>query len=295
MRPEVLDCVVVGGGPAGLTAGLYLHRFHRSLRIVDAGGARALRISCSNNVAGFPDGISGAQLLERMKRHLHRVGGAVVQDRVQRLARNGDGLFSIALGQARLLSRTVLVCTGVRDRLPALRGAGIVEAADLLRYCPICDGYEHTGKRIGVLGHSAHGVREAAFLKQFSPQVAFIGVGGWDEALDPDLQAAGVEALPGKPARLAVAPGGGAVVKMDDGSEHFFDVLYAALGVDPCAELVAPLGAQCDEIGNIVVDSHGQTSVDGLYAAGDVVRALDQIGVAVGQAAIAATAIHNRL
>lgn len=287
----VLDCVVVGAGPAGLVAGLYLRRFHRRVRIVDAGGGRAERISRSHNVAGFPEGISGRELLERLKQQLHQVGGEVTRGTVRGLRRTAGKLLAVELGSDAWLARTVLLCTGVEDRLPAIAGAADVEAAGLMRYCPICDGYEHSGKRIGVIGRSAHGVREAAFLQHFSPSVCFIGVDGADDALGD----ARVPALPGRPARLALGAQGDVVVHMRDGSEHRFDVLYAALGVDPCAGLAAGLGARLDETGNVVTDPHGRTSVEQLYAAGDVVRALDQIGVAVGQAAIAATAIHNSL
>lgn len=82
---------------------------------------------------------------------------------------------------------------------------------------------------------------------------------------------------------------------MDDGKAHRFDVLYAGLGVDPRTQLAVSLGAVLDQSGVIVTDAHGRTSVNNLYAAGDVVNALNQISVAVGHAAIAATAIHNSL
>lgn len=82
---------------------------------------------------------------------------------------------------------------------------------------------------------------------------------------------------------------------MDDGGGHRFDALYAALGVDPCTQLAVPLGAQLDKQNNLVTDAHCRTSVTHLYAAGDVVSALDQISVAVGHAAIAATSVHNSL
>lgn len=292
---RMLDCVVVGGGPAGLTAALYLRRFLRSVRLVDAGAGRARRISRSNNVAGFPDGIAGPRLLARMTQHLQQVGGAVMPGTVDALQIRPDGSFELAVGAQSLLARTVILCTGVRDRLPAVTGAAEVEAAGLLRYCPVCDGYEHRGGRIGVIGNSAHGVREAAFLLNFSPDVGFIGMGGASERLQPELRKAGLTALPGELAQLAVGSEGEVDVRMDDGRSHRFHALYAALGVDPCTALAARLGARLDDVGNIVVDAHGRTGVAGLYAAGDVVQALDQIGVAVGQAAIAATAVHNSL
>ncbi len=292
---EVLDCVVVGGGPAGLTAGLYLRRFHRNVRVVDAGAGRARRISRSHNVAGFPDGVAGAQLLDRMKRHLQQVGGHVILDTVGHIERRADGLFAIGLTHELLWARNVLLCTGVKDRLPALPGADAVESADLLRYCPVCDGYEHTGKRIGVVGNSSHGVKEADFLKNFSRDVWFIEVDGRTEDLDHDLRVAGVRPLPGIAQHLAVDHDQHAFVTTDDGEAHRFDVLYAGLGVDPCTRLAVSLGASLDEVGSIVTNAHGRTSISNLYAAGDVANALDQIGVAVGHAAIAATAIHNSL
>lgn len=292
---EVLDCAVIGGGPAGLTAGLYLQRFHRKVRVVDAGGGRARGISRSNNVAGFPDGISGTQLLERMKRHLQQVGGHVISGTVTDIQRRADGLFAIGLQHDLLWARTVILCTGVKDRLPALPGAEALEAADLLRYCPICDGFEHTGKRIGVIGNSSHSVREAAFLKNFSRDVWFIEVDGRVEDLDRDLQVAGVGQLAGIARHLAVNHGRHAFVTMDDGEAHRFDVLYSGLGVDPHTQSVLSLGLGFDDTGAVVIDAHGCTSVQNVYAAGDVSSGLDQISVAVGRAAIAATAVHNSL
>lgn len=292
---DVLDCVVIGGGPAGLTAGLYLRRFHRTVRVVDAGASRARRITRSHNVAGFPDGVAGGLLLERMKQHLRQVGGQLSYDTVEEIERRDDGLFAVRLRHELLWARNVVLCTGVKDRLPHLPGLDAVAASDLLRHCPVCDGFEFTGKRIGVLGNSQHGVKEAAFLRHFSKDTWFVELDGRVDDLDADIRLHQLNQLPGVARHVAVNHDRQVFVTLDDGSGHRFDVLYAGLGVDPRTQLAQSLGVALDENGTIVTDAHSRTNVGNVYAAGDVARGLDQIAVAVGHAAIAATTIHNSL
>lgn len=292
---DVCDCAVIGGGPAGLTAGLYLRRFHRTVRVVDAGASRARRITRSHNVAGFPDGVAGGLLLENMKKHLRQVGGQLSYDTVEQIERRDDGLFALRLTHELLWARNLMLCTGVKDRLPELPGLDGVAAADLLRHCPVCDGFEFTGKRIGVLGNSKHGVKEAAFLRHFSEDTWFVEIDGRVDDLSADIRFHRLHQLPGVARHVAVTHDHQAFVTLDDGSGHRFDVLYAGLGVDPRTQLARSLGVVLDENGTIATDPHGRTNVSNVYAAGDVVRALDQIAVAVGHAAIAATAIHNSL
>ncbi|RTL45505.1 MAG: NAD(P)/FAD-dependent oxidoreductase [Burkholderiales bacterium] len=292
---DVLDCVVVGGGPAGLTAGMYLRRFHRTVRVVDAGSSRARLITRSHNVAGFPDGVAGGHLLEKMKQHLRQVGGHLCYDTVEQIRIRDAGLFAVGLTHELLWARNLMLCTGVKDRLPELPGLDGVAAAGLLRHCPVCDAFEFTGKRIGVLGNSKHGVKEAAFLRHFSKDTWFVEIDGRLDDLSADIDLHRLRQLPGVARHVAVNHDRQAFVTLDDGSGHRFDVLYAALGVDPRTQLARSLGVVLDENGTIVTDAHGRTSVSNVYAAGDVVRALDQIAVALGHAAIAATAIHNHL
>lgn len=294
---ELLDAVVIGAGPAGLTAALYLRRFHRHVRIVDAGDSRASYIGTSHNLAGFPQGITGTQLLERMTRHLGVVGGFVVHDAVASVEQRSDETFALGLTHETLFSRTVIVCTGVKDRPVRLTGAKEVAAAGLLRACPVCDGYEFTGKRIGVIGTSLHGVREAAFLRTFSGDVWFINLSddSTDPAMDVEIAAAGLRRTPGVARHLALGRDHTVFVTTDDGAGHSFDIVYAALGVDPRTDLLASLGAELGEAGCAVTDAHCRTSVKNVFAAGDAVSGLHQIAVAVGQGAIAATAVHNDL
>lgn len=290
-----LDCLVVGAGPAGMTAALYLKRFHRRVRIVGGGDSRAAKIPRTHNLPGFPDGVPGPALLARMRAHLAALGVDVEDVQVTRLRREG-ALFEAAFDGRSMLARTVLLATGICDREPAFPGTAELRERGLLRQCPVCDGYEHTGKRVAVVGQGEHGVREALFIRGFSDDVSLARdcAGGLEDAQRERLAACGVAVL-AENVREAAPHDGGVRLTMADGTTHRFDVVYAALGCTPRVELASALDARMDGGSTLVVDAHCQTSVPGLYAAGDVVSALDQIVVAAGHAAIAATAIHNRL
>ena len=296
---DPLDCLVVGAGPAGLTAGLYLRRLHRRILVADSGDARALRIPRSHNVPGFPQGIPGRELMQRLREQLAEVDGEVVAACVDGLARRpADPCFIARLGEREVLARTVLLATGAVDREPQVAGLDALRERGLLRQCPVCDGFEFTGRCIGVIGAGAHGARESLFIRRFSERLWFIGVEGLDEidaALGRRLHEAGVRCVAGRPASAEPTPDGRVRLRMDDGSEHDFDVLYAALGCHPRVELGVRLGARVDSGGNLVVDANGRTGIEGLYAAGDVTGGLDQIVVAAGEAALAAPAIHKAL
>ena len=292
---EPLDCVVIGAGPAGLTAGLYLRRFRRSVEVIDAGASRALMIPESYNYPGFPTGIPGRELLGLMTRQLERVGGTVRPDTATDIGRRSDGL-QVGLDSGTVLTtRTVILCTGVKDHEPQIPGVDRVKAAGLLRQCPICDAHEYSDKRIAVLGDSEHSVNETIFLRHFTADISFyVNSRTLAPALRTRLQDAGVAVIDGAPAQLGVA-GERAVVSMDGSEEQRYDAVYSALGVTPRASLAQRLGVKLDDCDNILVDAHCRTSVEHVYAAGDIVAGLNQVAVSIGQAAVAATAVHNSL
>ncbi|HEY5720888.1 MAG TPA: NAD(P)/FAD-dependent oxidoreductase [Allosphingosinicella sp.] len=298
MSEEVLDCLVIGGGPAGLTAAIYLARFHLQLQVVDAGKSRASLIPCTHNHAGFPDGISGQELIDRMKEQAQRYGASIANGRVTRLEKV-DGVFEAEWGGGPVRARTVLLATGLKNRRPPMDEELHDEALarGLIRYCPICDGYEVTDKMVGVIGSGSHGVAEALFLRSFTPHITLIAP---DKALEVDkgdqekLRAAGIETVDGPCAAVGVH---GDCIVVDTAEGHYtFDSVYPALGSDVHTELAGQVGADLSgDTGCIPVDSHQRTSVPGLYAAGDVVLGLDQISHAMGEGGVAATTIRNDL
>ena len=292
-----LDCLIVGGGPAGLTAAIYLARFHRRAVVVDDGDSRALWIPRSHNHAGFPDGITGAELLARMTAQAERYGATLVRGRIDVIEAAGDLLCARGDGLA-FQARTVILATGVVNRRPDVDPATHRSALDrgLLRYCPVCDGFEATDQAIGVLGASARGVAEAAFLSAYSKNVTLLAVEAAEvEATDQALlDRLGIRLEERPVARLDLT-GARAVAHLDDGAELRFDTVYPALGTDTNDMLAQALGLEMGDGCCIAVDQKQRTSVGAVYAAGDIVYALDQISVAMGQAAIAATTLHNDL
>lgn len=299
MDDKILDCLVIGGGPAGLTAAIYLSRFHLDILVVDSGKSRASWIPCTHNHAGFPDGINGKELLQRMRDQACKYGAKIETEVVTKLERDEDsGIFTATWGSGCRQARTVLLATGVTNRRPPMDEDLHDEALSrgLIRYCPICDGYEVTDKKVGVIGSGSHGVAEAVFVRNYTADVTLIAP---DAALKLDakdrkkLEEAGIQCVDG-PAQAVAFDDKAIVVDTSEG-HHAFDSIYPALGSDTHTQLAEMLGADLSEDDRIKVDSHQRCSVAGLYAAGDVVLGLDQISHAMGEGGVAATTVRNDL
>ena len=297
MDEPILDCLIVGGGPAGLTAAIYLARFHLDILVVDDGKGRAASIPCTRNLAGFPGGISGREVLQRMREQAQLYGARIEDGFISRLDKAEEG-FTATWGAGSVNAKTVLLATGVNNRRPPMDEELHDDALErgLIRYCPICDGYEVTDKKIGVIGSDSHGVAEAIFIRSFTPDVTLIAP---DKALQLDsedskkLERAGVPAIDG-PAHAVAISSNCIVVETADGT-FTFDSVYPALGSDMHTQLAEQVGAKLANDRCIACDEHQRTSVRGLYAAGDVVHGLDQISHAMGEGGVAATTIRNDL
>lgn len=299
MEDTPLDCLVVGAGPAGLTAAIYLSRYHLDITVIDGGDSRAAWIPCTHNHAGFPDGINGKELLERMCDQARLYGTRIEQGQVTRLERCDDGLFAAEWGSGSVKARSVLLATGVSNRRPQMDKTIHDEAMAIgqIRYCPVCDGYEVTDKAVAVIGNAERGPGEAIFLRGYTADLTLIGSDGPLSLDDEDraqLDAAGIVLLDG-PVDV-IEPGEKAIsVTLCDGKRLEFASIYPALGSDVRNQLAAMAGAKLAENGCALVDDHMRTSVAGLYAAGDLVLGLDQISNAMGQGGVASTTIRNDL
>jgi thioredoxin reductase (NADPH) len=287
------DCIIIGGGPAGLTAAIYLARYHRRVALIDAGESRARLIPESRNYPGFPEGISGQQLLSNLALQARKYGVTIFSSAVQELARTESG-FRAAYDGGQCDAPFVLLATGIVDKHPPADGLQEAISEGALRYCPVCDAFEATDKKIAVFGDGPDAAAKANFLRSYSSDVTWLRPGSSDPAPSSAklMAEAGISTIKitGKLSRR----GGGMEVETRDGVLEF-DVIYPALGCEVRSQIASQLGAEVTDVGCLVVDEHQQTTVEGLYAAGDVVSDLHQISVATGHAAIAATHIHRAL
>ncbi|HEY1144375.1 MAG TPA: NAD(P)/FAD-dependent oxidoreductase, partial [Sphingomicrobium sp.] len=265
MDEPILDCLIIGGGPAGLTAAIYLARFHLDILVVDAGKSRASWIPCTRNHAGYPDGIEGKELLRLMREQACKYGAKIETEFVTRLERDRKtGLFTATWGSGNAVARTVLLATGVTNRRPPMDEELHDEALarGLVRYCPICDGYEVTDKRVGVIGSDSHGVAEALFIRSYTADVTLIAP---DKALrlkpedNQKLKEAGIECVDGPAQAVAIDQ---KCIVVDTAEGHYaFDSIYPALGSDTHTQLADMLGADLSGDSCIRVDSHQRTSI----------------------------------
>ena len=292
-----LDCLIVGGGPAGLTAAIYLARFHRRVTVVDKAEGRLQMIPRTRNHPGYPQGVTGSQLLADMREQAVQYGASLLTGEVTALRRDGD-LIVADTGQGEMKARTVLLAMGVVNHRPPVDEETHADAVarGLLRYCPICDAFEQTGKRIGVLGGDRHALAEALFLRTYSRDVTCIALSHVELTADEHAQAdqARITVLDSPMSALQFKDSS-VEVTLADGDHVTFDTLYVALGSHTRNDLGAMLGTDLENGQCFVTDDHQHTTVPRVYAAGDAVEGLDQIGVAIGTGARAAVAIHNDL
>ena len=295
---DTVDAVVVGGGPGGLTASIYLARFRRRFVLVDAGQSRAQWIPRTHNHPGFPDGIGGQALLDRMREQLAAHGSAAEHETAISAVRRDDGLFVVDLGQRTVHAASLILATGVVDIEPPLREVMGAVRRGLVRLCPICDGYEMTDRTLAVIGRGTRGLGEALFLRTYTPDITLVTLGeplALSDANAALLRNAGLRVIETPLERIEIEGDRIARVAFADGAVHGFDAIYSALGIQPRADLAAGLGVELLEDRRIVTDSHQRTSIEGCYAVGDIVTGLNQLGVAMAQGEIAAVDIHNRL
>ena len=293
------EVIVIGGGAAGLSAGLVLGRARRRTLVVDAGEPRNAPAA---HMQGYLSraGMSPAEFLATGREEIARYGVELVRDRA--VAATRDGGFTVALAGGRTVrARQLVVATGLKDELPPVGGLAERFGRDVL-HCPYCHGWEVRDQAFGVLATSPMSVHQALIVTQWSKDVTlFLHTVTEAELSAEDLRrlsAAGVQVVPGEVAGLVVEDDRLTGVRLEDGTVHAREALFVAPKAVPQTDLLARLGAEMTETPfgvYPVVDGRGLTTVPGLWAAGNASGFAEQVINAASRGYRAGSAINGEL
>lgn len=296
-KSAIRDAVIIGAGAAGLSAALTLTRARRTVTVVDAGQPRNAPADGVHGLLGL-EGISPAELSARGREEVLGYGGEIVDDEVVEVSRSAEG-FAITLRSSDLIEgRRLLVATGLVDELPEIPGVREQWGRGVL-HCPYCHGWEVRDGRIGVLATSPMAVHKAFLFRQWSSQVMlFAGDHELSEEERIKLQALDIPVVDGGIESLEIVDDLLTGVRLDDEQVVAVDAVVVATPMVARAELFAGIGLEptAHPAGSFIeTDSFGQTSVPGVWVAGNATDIGAQVSGAAAAGALAAQHINTDL
>ena len=284
-----VDAVVIGGGPAGLAAALWLGRYRRSVVVVDSQEYRSAAVEHSHGYLGR-DPQTPVELLARGREELLAYPTACVRTgSVTHVVRRADGLFDVQLTDGSLVAHRVVLATGVRDVFPTIRGFDEHYGAAVF-HCPACDGYEARDRDVVAIGWDRHLVGFASTLLNWARSVTVVTDGHRfpdDEACRVVLDENGIELVEEGAVEFVGSRGALESVLLSDGRCLPASLVFFSLAHEPQVSLATALGCRLDDDGYVVVDREGETTVQGVYAAGDITPGLQLVQVAAASGAVA--------
>ena len=290
------EVVVVGGGPAGMTAALYTTRLGHRTALVNRGGGRAAMMQEVHNVLGVTEETSGAEFLGVGREQLEGYGCDLYQDMVTTCAREDDETIVLSGNNAAYEAEYVVLATGFNDVRP---DPPLPRTGRGLHYCLHCDAYMFVDESVYVMGHSESAAHVAAIMLNFTDEVDLLTRG--DEPTWSDETAAMLEHHPIDVIHADLSgvqngeDGWLKALEFEDGSVREYKGGFAMYGAEYNNGLARELGCDINDDGTVEVDDHGKTSAETVYAVGDMVAGHNQVPVALGQGAKAGISVHFQL
>nr|WP_279287028.1 NAD(P)/FAD-dependent oxidoreductase [Heliobacterium chlorum] len=294
------DIIVVGSGAAGLATAIQLARYNHSVLVFDGGDGRTSWVPKYHNYLGFPQGISGKEMLRLGREQAQNYGAEIVKSQVLKAEKKDNEEFVVTTSSAEYTSRRLVLATGLEDNQPDISNK-FDFAGRTLHYCLDCNGYEFIGQKSAVLGHSKKTIYNALELLNYTHQVCIVTNGqtldGYDEFRDLltenhiDVLTEPVERFVGK----AGEKGRLQALRFTDGSVREVDVALSTYGVKANNQLAQSLNVECNDKGHVIVNEQMETSVPHVYAAGDIINKTQMLVFATCEGIRAAMSIHRSL
>ncbi len=278
------DCIIIGKGPAGISASLYTTRGKLKTLIIGK-DSYLIKAHKVDNYYGFPDGIDGKELLNKGELQAKNLGAEIIEDTVLSIGFDGKN-YIVVTQSSTYEAKSVLLSTGQAinkikiENIEKFEGRGI-------HYCVVCDGFFYNGKKVGILGYNDYGVHEALELLNFSKDVTIYTNGNDLDLSDQGRVKVEEKNIPINKKKIIKFNGENRLEKLIfEDSEERIDGLFVAYGSASSVDFARKMGILIDK-DSIIVDKEYKTNVPGIFSAGDCTGGFKQISVAVGQGAIA--------
>ncbi len=272
---RIYDSLIIGGGPAGISASIYVARYNRSALVIDRGSGRSTTHEINENYLGFPNGVASKRLRALGRRQARRFGVDFIADKVTSVACDGE-LFRAASARRDYHGRTIIFATGARDLFPEFEDVEDYIGRSLF-WCITCDGYKVRDSRVMVVGHDDNSAVTALQFLNFTHAITFVtnreagaaALGARSRSL---LRDAGIEIYDACIADVCGTDGMMQSVQIDDGREIALDCMFNQQGSVPNSDLARSIGIATNPDGWIKIDDEQRTNISRAYAAGDVTR-----------------------
>jgi len=290
------EVVVVGGGPAGMTAALYSTRLGHDTAVVSRGGGRAAMMQEVHNLLGVREETSGAEFLGIGQEQLTEYGCEIHRDMVSSCSRGDDERVTLSGNSADYEAEMVVLATGFNDVRP---DPPLPRTGRGLHYCLHCDAHMFVDEPVYVMGHAESAAHVAGIMLNFTDEVDLLTRGAeptWSEETAAMLDRHPIDVVEADVSGVHNGEDGWLnALEFEDGQTREYKGGFAMYGAEYNNGLARELGCEIHDDGTIEAGDHGETSVDGVYAVGDCVPGHNQIPVALGQGAKAGIDIHFQL
>jgi thioredoxin reductase (NADPH) len=277
------DVIIIGKGPAGISASLYTVRANLKTLIIGKDGSALRKAGKIENYYGFPGVISGEELLKAGEKQAQQLGAEIVEEEV--IAIEKSVFFEVTTSKGRYSAKALLLATGQPQKEVKINNLAEFEGRGV-SYCSTCDGFFYRNLKVGILGYKDYAIHESMELKAFTSNITIFTNGFELELTDIYRN----KAINFKIDKRAVAEVNGSDVlekiSFKDGSNEELDGLFVAYESASSIDFARKLGVLA-EGNSLIVDKHQQTNIEGLFAAGDCIGGFKQISTAVGQGAMA--------